>query len=151
MDNSLKGLILAAGTLVTCAVISLAFFLSRGSRDIATSAYNQISKLNAEFNESDKVMYDGLDVPGSEVLNSINKFKNEELSIIVETKKSVVHYGHSINNANDAYSLGVSISSNVIDAKNIKSASYINQNALFNGEIIRDINNTIIGIKFTQV
>ena len=35
MENSLKGLILAAGTIITCVVISLAFYISReaGSRN----------------------------------------------------------------------------------------------------------------------
>jgi len=85
MDNSLKGLILAAGTIITCIVISLGFYISREARDTAASGAGQISKLNAEFNESDKVMYDGLSVSGSEVINVINKFKNGDIAIQVNT------------------------------------------------------------------
>ena len=32
MENSLKGLILAAGTIITCVVISLAFYISREAK-----------------------------------------------------------------------------------------------------------------------
>ena len=87
MENSLKGLLLAAGTIITCIVISLGFFIAREARDTAADGAGQISKLNAEFNESDKVMYDGLKVSGSEVINVINKFRNNTLAIKVVTKK----------------------------------------------------------------
>ena len=49
MENSLKGLILAAGTIITCVVISLGFFISREAKDTASNGANQINKLNAEF------------------------------------------------------------------------------------------------------
>ena len=74
MDNSLKGLILAAGTIITCVVISLGFFIAREAKDTASNGANQINKLNAEFVESDKVIYDGATVSGSEVINVIKKF-----------------------------------------------------------------------------
>ena len=155
MDSGLKALLLGAGTIITCIVISLAFYLTRGARDTATSGFSQISKLNAEFNESDKVMYDGLDVAGSEVLNAINKFKSEELGIIVETKKgNVTNYGYTVNNKgtaeNQYYVLGASTKVSTTNAKKITSDQYINQNARFTGEVLRDSNNAIIGIKFTQ-
>ena len=151
MESGLKALILGAGTVITCIVISLAFYITRGSRDTATSAFSQISKLNAEFNESDKVMYDGLDVAGSEVMNVINKFKNEEIGIVVQTKKNTVYYGYTLNTVNNVYSLGTKTTSNLTNAKKIMSDAYINQNSQFVGEILRDANNTIIGIKFMQI
>ena len=71
MENSLKGLILAAGTIITCVVISLGFYISREAKDTATNGANQINKLNSEFVESDKDIYDGTTVSGSEDLNVI--------------------------------------------------------------------------------
>jgi hypothetical protein len=35
MENSLKGLILAAGTIITCVVITLAFYISREAKQTA--------------------------------------------------------------------------------------------------------------------
>lgn len=151
MDSGLRALLLGAGTVITCIVISLAFYITRGSRDTATSAFSNISKINAEFNESDKVMYDGLSVAGSEVINVINKYKNEKLSIVVRTKKSEINYGYDItgNNA-DGWELDKASTRSINNAKDIKDLAYINQSSQFTGEILRDKNNTITGIKFTQ-
>lgn len=149
MDNSLKGLILAAGTIITCIVISLGFFISREARDTAANGAGLISKLNAEFNESDKVMYDGLEVSGSEVINVINKFKNSALSIKVTTKKAVTYYINTLDE-NETILKGIS-SASIKDAQKQSHSTYINPNGQFLGEIKRDINNTIIGIYFSQV
>lgn len=151
MDNSLKGLILAAGVIITCIVIGLGFYISREARDTASNGAGQISKLNAEFNESDKIMYDGLEVSGSEVINVINKYKSDEMSIVVATKKSTSQYGRTIAiGTNNVSSLGGTSSISVKTAQNIESESYINPNAQFMGEVLRDSNNAIIGIRFTQ-
>lgn len=149
MDNSLKGLILAAGTIITCIVISLGFYISREARDTAASGAGQISKLNAEFNESDKVMYDGLSVSGSEVVNVINKFKNGDISVQVNTKKSSTYYVNVLDDKQTEI-IGSS-SASVKTAQNSQSSAYINPNGQFQGSIIRDVNYTIIGIIFSQV
>ena len=149
MDNSLKGLILAAGTIITCIVISLGFYISREARDTAASGAGQISKLNAEFNESDKVMYDGLSVSGSEVINVINKFKNGDIAIQVNTKKSSTYYDNVLDDKQTEI-IGTS-SASVKSAQNSQSNVYINPNGQFLGSIIRDVNYTIIGIIFSQV
>lgn len=149
MENSLKGLILAAGTIITCIVISLGFYISREARDTAASGAGQISKLNAEFNESDKVMYDGLNVSGSEVVNVVNKFKNGDIAIQVNTKKSSNYYDNVLD---DDMTQIIGTSSNSIKtAQNSLSDAYINPNAQFQGSIVRDVNNTIIGILFAQI
>jgi len=149
VDNSLKGLILAAGTIITCIVISLGFYISREARDTAASGAGQISKLNAEFNESDKVMYDGLSVSGSEVINVINKFKNGDIAIQVNTKKCSTYYDNVLDDKQTEI-IGTS-SSSVKSAQNSQSNAYINPNGQFLGSIIRDVNYTIIGIIFSQV
>lgn len=155
MENSLKGLLLAAGTIITCIVISLGFFIAREARDTAADGAGQISKLNAEFNESDKVMYDGLKVSGSEVINVINKFRNNTLAIKVVTKKNSNYYNYNLDTygsyTGDVYStLGSKSQTDVKDAQSPESANYINPNAQFTGDVIRDVNNVIIGIVFTQ-
>ena len=148
MENSLKGLLLAAGTIITCVIIGLGFYIAREARDTAANGAGQISKLNAEFNERDKVIYDGLKVSGSEVINVINKFKNEAISIKVTTKKSVVFYNYGLNS--DETGLGTEGGGSVKLAQDSTSNTYINPNEQFLGIVIRDVNNTIIGISFLQ-
>lgn len=155
MENSLKGLLLAAGTIITCIVISLGFFIAREARDTAADGAGQISKLNAEFNESDKVMYDGLTVSGSEVVNVINKFRNSNLSIVVENNKGKTSYYYDLDSkltdsGEKNWSLGAKTKTEGYGMQNSNSDSYINPNAQFVGDIIRDVNHVIIGIVFKQ-
>ncbi len=71
MENSLKGLMLAAGIIITCIIISLGFYIAREARDTASEGTGQINQLQAEFTDASKTMYDGTEVSGSEVLNVI--------------------------------------------------------------------------------
>lgn len=148
MENSLKGLLLAAGTIITCVIVGLGFYIAREARDTAANGAGQIARLNAEFNESDKVIYDGLKVSGSEVINVINKFKNDLLCIEVKTKKGTSSYNHTLNRERTALSDGTGAS--VKAAQDRLSETYINPNGQFRGSVVRDSNNTIIGIFFEQ-
>lgn len=148
MDNSLKGLILAAGTIITCVVISLGFFIAREAKDTASNGANQINKLNSEFVESDKVIYDGATVSGSEVINVIKKFKNEKLGILVITNKCETYYGYSFD-VKDGDIIG-QVDSKDIDPTDSDSDHYINPYVNFQGRIIRDKNEVITGIVFIQ-
>lgn len=148
MENSLKGLLLAAGTIITCIVVGLGFYIAREARDTAANGAGQISRLNAEFNESDKIMYDGLEVSGSEVVNVVNKFKNNDLSIKVTTKKGTYYYNNGLNA--DGSELKEGSGASIKEAQKSTSTNYINPNEQFLGSVIRDANNTIIGISFTQ-
>ena len=146
MENSLKGLLLAAGTVITCIIIGLGFYIAREARDTASSGSGQINRLNAEFMESDKIMYDGIDVSGSEVVNVINKFKNDALCIQVDTKKGgIVSYIYT------DITLKTPSRQSVKTAQDLKSSYYINPNAMFQGTVLRDDNNVIVGLLFEQV
>jgi hypothetical protein len=151
MENSLKGLILAAGVIITCIVIGLGFYIAREARDTAANGAGQINKLNAEFNESDKVMYDGLEVSGSEVINVVNKFKNDEFGVVVNTKKSSTNYIYSLVISNNVATLGSTVSTPIKTAQDVTNSTYINPNEQFEGEVLRDANNAIVGLRFTQV
>lgn len=148
MENSLKGLILAAGTIITCVVISLGFFISREAKDTAANGANQINKLNAEFLESDKTIYDGATVSGSEVINVIKRFANEKIAIYVKTNKSSNFYGYTLNMQNG--NITGESSSSISNTYNEENSAYINPYANFKGMLIRDENDVITGISFTQ-
>ena len=55
MDNGLKGLLLAAGTIITCIIVSLGFYIAREARDTAASGAGTISQLNADFNAAKNI------------------------------------------------------------------------------------------------
>ena len=148
MENSLKGLILAAGVIITCVVVGLGFYIAREAKDTATNGAGQITMLNSEFSNNDKTIYDGITVSGSEVLNAIKKFKDEEISVKVVTSKSTTYYNYSLDTSEK--NIENKSTSSVADAKKTASKNYINPNGKFEGEIIRDSNDYIIGICFTQ-
>ena len=148
MDNSLKGLILAAGTIITCVVISLGFFISREAKDTASNGANQIHKLNAEFAESDKTIYDGTRVSGSEVINVIKKFSNEKVGVLVKTNKESNYYGYKF----DTKTGNIYEKSSLVYNGSIgeDAGNYINPYENYSGTVIRDSNGTITGIVFEQ-
>lgn len=148
MENSLKGLLLAAGTIITCIIISLGFYIAREAKDTAAAGAGQINALNAEFSENSKTIYDGTEVSGSEVLNAIRKYDGEVFGVKVETKKSTVYYGYNFDETTGE--LAKESSQDYLNAKKETSETYINPNGRFLGTIIRDCNGTITGLKFVQ-
>ena len=148
MENSLKGLILAAGTIITCVVISLGFFISREAKETAANGANQINKLNSEFVESDKIIYDGATVSGSEVVNVIKKMKRDKIGICVVTNKSTTYYGYEFDKSTGE--LLKEVTGGYEEACISTNVKYINPYADFRGKVIRDENDVITGILFTQ-
>jgi hypothetical protein len=150
MENSLKGLLLAAGTIITCIIISLGFYIAREAKDTAATGAGQINKLNAEFADNSKTIYDGTEVSGSEVLNVIRKFQGEPFGVFVTTKKDTKgsYYGYVFDNEDGE--LGAVSGEDVLLAKKESEEQYINPNARFLGTIVRDVNNTITGLTFNQ-
>lgn len=148
MENSLKGLILAAGTIITCIVIGLGFYIAREARDTASGGAGQINKLNAEFSDTGKTMYDGMEVSGSEVLNVIRKFQDEAIGIMVKTNKASTYYVYQFDTTDGE--LGSKTNQDFKTAQNELSESYINPNGRFEGGVVRDTNGTITGLTFTQ-
>ena len=143
MENSLKGLMLAAGIIITCIIISLGFYIAREARDTASEGTGQIYQLQAEFTD------DGTEVSGSEVLNFIRKFSDETMGILVQTNKNKTYYNYNFDV--DKGELGKALDNSYKNAQDVASDKYINPTARFQGSIVKDVNGTIIGIVFAQV
>ena len=143
MENSLKGLMLAAGIIITCIIISLGFYIAREARDTASEGTGQINQLQAEFTDASKTM------SGSEVLNVIRKFSDETMGILVQTNKNKTYYNYNFDV--DKGELGKALDNSYKNAQDVASDKYINPTARFQGSIVKDVNGTIIGIVFAQV
>lgn len=88
MDNSIKAIIIGASVVITLVIVSIGFLVLRQGQEAAGGAIDQIGKLNSQMSEADKTMYDGREVSGSEVVNVLSRFKNENIGIIVKTGKN---------------------------------------------------------------
>ena len=148
MENSLKGLMLAAGIIITCIIISLGFYIAREASDTASSGTGQINELQAEFADTSKTMYENTEVSGSEVINVIRKFSDEMIGIKVQTKKNTSYYIYQFSDSDG--SLKNASSLDYKSAQNAASANYINPTGRFLGAVVRDANGTITGLSFAQ-
>ncbi len=148
MENSLKGLMLAAGTIITCLVVTLGFFISREAQDTATNGVSQISGLNSEFAASDKAIYDGAVVSGSEVLNVIKKYANDTIGVYVETGKASMYYNNEFDLNSGDYKTDNS-NTYTLATDNTKD-TYINPYGNFRGRVVTDGNNVVTGLEFIQ-
>lgn len=147
MENSLKGLILAAGTIITCLVISLGFFIAKEAKTSAMNGAGKISSLNSEFMEGDKIIYDGTQISGSEVINAIHKFSDDTLAIIVVTNRNTSYYNYIYNSENGEFTLTGTYE--MWDDSTVPE--YINPSGRFKSEVIRDLNGVIVKLKFVQI
>ena len=146
MENSLKGLMLAAGIIITCIIISLGFYIAREASDTASSGTGQINELQAEVSDTSKTMYENTEVSGSEVINVIRKFSDEMIGVKVQTKKNTSYYIYQFNDTDG--SLKNASSLDYKSAQNVTSSNYINPTGRFLGTVVRDANGTITGLSF---
>jgi len=137
MDNSLKGLILAAGVIITCLVVGLGFYLSREAKNTSNNGASQISSMNSEYQDVDKTIYDGLKISGREVVELISKSADTNFKITVITGK---------NKASTLTPYTAAPTSFPVQSSN----DYINPTGQFLGEIIYDDNKVITGLTLTQ-
>lgn len=135
MDNSLKGLILAAGVIITCLVVGLGFYLSREAKNTSNNGASQISSMNSEYQDVDKSLYDGLKISGREVVALIKKSADENFKITVKTGKNTSPTPYPTSPATFPVQ---------------SSNDYINPTAQFLGAITYDANNVIDGLILTQ-
>ena len=148
MENSLKGLMLAAGIIITCIIISLGFYIAREASDTASSGTGQINELQAEVADTSKTMYENTEVSGSEVINVIRKFSDEMIGVRVQTKKNTSYYIYQFSDTDG--SLKNTSSLDYKSAQNVTSSNYINPTGRFLGTVVRDANGTITGLSFVQ-
>ncbi len=148
MENSLKGLSLAAGIIITCIVISLGFYIAREASDTASLGAGQISKLNAEFSDASLTIYDGTEISGSEVVNVIRKSEEDTVGILVMTAKTTTYYIHEFDPVSGE--ILKTASTSYKSARDASSENYINPTGRFEGTVVRDINGTITGLVFLQ-
>lgn len=145
MDNSLKGLILAAGVVITCIVVGLGFYISREAKNTSSGGISQITKMNSEYQDINKTMYDGIKVSGREVVEAIEKYESEisegSFSIVVYTgKKKESSGGIQFNTTQFPFQA----------TKEKKNESYINPDGNFLGETVVDENGVVTKMTFIQ-
>lgn len=161
MDNALKGILLAAGVVITCVVIGVAFYYSRETRNISSVASGDLIDMTEEFDDSQKIIFDGSKVTGSEVINQIDKYSTDDTTVIrvIHKNNAIDLYGNSgiayCKDSEDAASGVETIISSVSDftydrIQDSDSETYINGDARFTGSVQRNTHGVITMITFLQ-
>lgn len=142
MDNVLKGIVIGAGVLITCIVIGVGFRVYRETKTISSTSAEKLERFSSELSENDLTMYDGLEVTGSDVVNFIKKHLSEYSSSEVAPIYVNIVTSTTLND----YVNGASIP----DIVNFTTDKYISPISKYNGKIVRDKNNVIVGLIFTK-
>ncbi|WP_066497525.1 hypothetical protein [Abyssisolibacter fermentans] len=152
MENSVKAIIIGASIAITMVIVSVGFYILRQGQDAARNTSEKISNMNTQIAESDYTMYDGLDISGSEVVNVLNKFKNQYIGIRVETgKKSTgTWYIYDVTIDDDTANVGKKSTNKISNVIDETKNEYINPNGRFTGKVYRDENGAISALEFIQ-
>lgn len=142
MDSALKGLMLAAGVILTCVVIGVGFYVAREAKSTAMSSTQRLSEFKKEISENSITKYDDTEVSGSDVVNFAKKmlgtYEADEVAPVyvrIETSK------HSESYENDTY---------VKALRDVTNIRYVSPLKLYVSDVIRDDNDVITGVVFVE-
>lgn len=151
MENGIKFLLIGAAIVIALVLISFGFLMLRTGQDTGKAALSKTQQLTAEVMESDIKMYDAMEISGSEVVNVVQKFKNEKYGVKIVTGKDTTGtwYVYTVTEASNN-ALGAVSAAPIASALDESNAKYVNPNGNFEGKVLRDLNGAITGIVFTQ-
>lgn len=157
MENSLKMLMIGAAVAITLAIITAGFYILRQGQGIMKSSSEKVNQISSEIEESEFTIYENQEVSGSEIVNLVRKYREDRIGIYVKTGKATngTWYINKINDVNNDDEVYVG----TIDSTNGESLStlldeendeYVNPNGRFLGRVVRNENDSIIGLHFVQ-
>lgn len=140
---------LGVAVIILIAFIEAVFILKSSGSSLVASFSEKMSDTYTRISESDRTRYDNTVVSGADVVNAVRGYGELEITVITMptrgTTKSVSYSKNFVASANDVnifLSYGVTTPSD---------ENYINPYARFKGEVLRNSNGALYGMKFTQV
>ncbi len=142
MENALKGLLLAAGVILTCTIVGIGFYVAREANATASVSAEKISEVRNNISDSSIVKYDGIQVTGSDVINLAKKLlrkydSSKEAPVTVSVKTAKVDQVYR----NKEY---------LSELTDFTKDRYINPSGIFLGEVQWDENDVIVSIRFVE-
>lgn len=106
------------------------------------AATAQMSELNQDIKNSGIMKYNGIEVYGSDVVNCIK----ENLGDYTESETAPIYVYVKTSSAINTYINGALLDS----IRDFTKTCYIKPTSVFRGEVIRNINDVIVGVNFIQ-
>ncbi|MGF9975484.1 hypothetical protein [Viridibacillus arvi] len=152
LGSASQALKLGAGLLLTLAIISLCVVVYSASTDPAKSSTSDFNGMASELKDQKYLSYDNTTVSGSQVINAIRRFSSEgkagNLGVQVVTGQgNSSWYFNSVSENGDSVTTSTSDISKLSDSV---SPQYVNPSGTFDSIVVRDSNQVIRAIKFTQ-
>lgn len=144
MSHATKFLLLAASIIITCVLVWYGFRMLNIGSEISKNAMYQMQKLNSDIKDSGIMRFNDNDsVTGSDIVNFMKEYLGD-----YEAKETGPIYITVIEGEADyTYKNGFYIQ----DIKNFTSERYIPPTAVFSGEVIKNENDIIVGVKFIKL
>lgn len=141
MNTALKILLFGITSLITALFAVLLVMTAKESRQVGLAATMRMSELNEEIRNSGIMKYDDT-VQGSDVVNCIK----EILGDYTVSETAPLYVQVETSSATNTYTNG----SIIDEVREFSDLRYIKPTSVFEGEVIQNVNNVIIGIRFVQ-
>ena len=178
MQHGIDSIKLAVGIIIVCVVVTLAFFITRTGKNQVNQATAQLVDVTSQYDEPSKQVYDGIMADGKEVIETINKYSTDNtVAVKVYHKNGKVdlyngkeHSTTALSGAgttadpylSDKFDDTITETATLTDGVTAKlsgtydsslartDVKYINPGATYQGSILRNSDNVITCIVFTQ-
>ncbi|MNZ96303.1 hypothetical protein D3C78_1154920 [compost metagenome] len=158
MSNAQKALVMPAGIFLAIALITLAVVLFTSAQDSTKAAQSNFSNIQTELSQTAFTVYDNTTLSGSQVVNALRKFSDQEqfgIQIVTGKNPTGQWYGKVINAGVplDSITYGTVVGeapgklSHTVDEANV---NYVNPSGKFKAQLVLDRSNVIRGIIFVQ-
>lgn len=141
MENALKGLLMAAGTILTCMVIAFGFRAADVAKATAAEITGEMEVQERRLHESNYLAYDGAVISGSELVN----FLRFELNRKNNGENSLAYFEIS-----DISTVRLSTVNEVKSLTLNGTAGYVPPNGAYKGRAVWQ-QGTLLALSFTRV
>lgn len=150
-SNATAALKLGASVFLTIAFITIVVALFISSTDAVKEGQTQFSSIQTQLSQTRYNIYENTTLSGSQVMNAVRQFNNEtQFGVYVQTgKNGVTYYGNTFNQTTGEID-GTAKNTNLLPAQDEANNNYINPSGKFKSSVVRDANNMVRGIVFTQ-
>ncbi len=143
ISDAVKILLIAAATIITCIIVWLGFSAMNMGREISKNAISQMAELNNDIRDSGIMKFDSKNnIAGSEIVNFIKQYlggyKGSETGPFYIT---VIQGSSEYTYTNGNY---------ISNIRSFTDGRYIDPMAAFSGNVIKNTNGVIIGVKFIK-
>lgn len=142
MGTAQKILLFGISALVTALFAVLLIMTAKESREVGLIATIKMGELNEDIINSGIMKYDDINVQGSDVVNCIK----EILGDYSASETAPLYLYVETSSASNTYMNG----SIIEEVRDFSDTRYIKPTALFDGEVVENINDVIVGIRFIQ-